>query len=197
MLNIGPGEVILIALVLLIAVGPEQLPSLIRRVGQTVSQVRGMTEGLRTEFMSGLDEIERATDPNAWAASAGPSNVSPPAKKTDGDDDADTADDDTADDAAKDTVSDAAEDTADDAAKDTVADVAAETGEAAPGDSGNPAAAQPGDDGVDAAASLEQPAGKANSSADPRKAAMNGERPAADVAGTADDPGDPKVEESA
>jgi len=67
-LNIGAGEMILIALVLLMAVGPEQLPGLIRRAGRTVSEIKSMTEGLRTEFMSGLDEIERATDPEAWAA---------------------------------------------------------------------------------------------------------------------------------
>jgi hypothetical protein len=36
-----------------------------------------MTDSLRSEFMTGLDEIERATDPNAWAASSGPSNVKP------------------------------------------------------------------------------------------------------------------------
>lgn len=32
-----------------------------------------MTEGLRTEFMAGLEEIEQATDVNDWAASANPS----------------------------------------------------------------------------------------------------------------------------
>lgn len=73
MFNIGPGELIVIALVLLIAVGPEQLPGLIRRVGQVAGQAREMTDSLRSEFMSGMEELERATDPNAWAASAGPS----------------------------------------------------------------------------------------------------------------------------
>ncbi|MEM7273733.1 MAG: twin-arginine translocase TatA/TatE family subunit [Actinomycetota bacterium] len=68
MLNIGAGELIVIALILLIAVGPEQLPSVIRRVGKTIAEVRSMTDGLRTEFMAGMEEIERATDPEAWAA---------------------------------------------------------------------------------------------------------------------------------
>ena len=76
--NIGAGEMIVIALILLMAVGPEQLPSLIRRVGRTVSEVKGMTEGLRSEFMSGLEEIERATDPEAWAAGNEPTKVKPP-----------------------------------------------------------------------------------------------------------------------
>ncbi len=97
--NIGPGEIIIVALVLLIAVGPEQLPGVIRRAGRVVSQARSMTEGLRSDFMAGMDEIERATDPNAWAASAGPSDGSKPEKKhtaamadADGSDDADGPD---------------------------------------------------------------------------------------------------------
>ncbi len=65
----------MIALVLLIAVGPEQLPAVIRRAGRAAAQARSMTESLRSEFMSGLDDIERAADPNAWAASASPSKI--------------------------------------------------------------------------------------------------------------------------
>lgn len=67
MFNIGPAELLIIGLVLLIAVGPEQLPSVIRRVGSTVAQARSMTDGLRSEFMAGLDEIERATDVERWS----------------------------------------------------------------------------------------------------------------------------------
>jgi len=66
--NIGPAELLIIGLVLLIAVGPEQLPSVIRRAGSTVAQFRSMTDGLRSEFMAGLDEIERATDIERWSA---------------------------------------------------------------------------------------------------------------------------------
>lgn len=79
MFNVGPGEVIIVALVLLIAVGPEQLPGVIRRVGRTVSQVRSMTDGLRQDFMAGMDEIERAADPKTWAEdeASAPSKVKP------------------------------------------------------------------------------------------------------------------------
>lgn len=112
MLNIGAGEIIIIGLVLLIVVGPEQLPGVIRRVGRTVSEARAMTENLRSEFMSGMEEIEKATDPNAWAASAGPSDDSPPIKApkpfepvTAADADAE-ADDDADDESADDTDSD-------------------------------------------------------------------------------------------
>jgi sec-independent protein translocase protein TatB len=64
--NTGPAELIVIIIVLLIAVGPEQLPDVIRSVGRWVSQARSMTEGLRSEFMAGLDEIERTADPRRW-----------------------------------------------------------------------------------------------------------------------------------
>jgi len=58
---------ILIALVLLIAVGPEQLPGLLRRAGRTMAQLRTMSDGLRRDFMSSMDELERASDPRKWA----------------------------------------------------------------------------------------------------------------------------------
>lgn len=67
--NIGGGEVLVIAMVALIAVGPEQLPSLLRRVGRVVAQFRSITSDLRDEFMSGLDEVTDAADPSSWMGS--------------------------------------------------------------------------------------------------------------------------------
>lgn len=57
---------ILIALVLLIAVGPEQLPGVIRRTGKVVGQLKTMSDNLRRDFNSSLDEIERAADVKSW-----------------------------------------------------------------------------------------------------------------------------------
>ena len=57
---------ILIALVLLIAVGPEQLPGLVRRAGQLMGQMRAMSDGLRRDFADSMDELERASDPRKW-----------------------------------------------------------------------------------------------------------------------------------
>lgn len=68
-----------IGLVLLIAVGPEQLPSVIRRVGQAAAQVRSLTDGLRTEFMAGLNELERSADPKQWVSS---DQVSPDSQRS-------------------------------------------------------------------------------------------------------------------
>ncbi len=51
-----------IMLVALIAVGPEQLPTVMRKVGRYVSQLRSMADGVRGEFMSGMGEL----DPTKW-----------------------------------------------------------------------------------------------------------------------------------
>jgi sec-independent protein translocase protein TatB len=56
MLNVGGGELILIGLVALIALGPEQLPTVMRKLGALTNQIRSLSSGLRQEFLSGLDE---------------------------------------------------------------------------------------------------------------------------------------------
>ncbi len=84
MFNIGAGEWIVLAIVVLVFVGPEQLPSVIRRAGQLIGQARSMSEGLRGDFMSGMAEIEAAADPTKWAASAGstgPQKKPPPSEE--------------------------------------------------------------------------------------------------------------------
>ncbi len=60
--NVGGVELLVIALVALVVVGPEQLPGLMRRAGRTANQVRSMSINLRDEFMRGVDEI----NPNSW-----------------------------------------------------------------------------------------------------------------------------------
>lgn len=62
MFNIGGGEVLVIALIALIVVGPEQLPGVLRKAGRYANQFRSMTTSLRQEFMSGMDEL----DPTKW-----------------------------------------------------------------------------------------------------------------------------------
>ena len=62
MFNVGGAEVLVIALVALVVVGPEQLPSILRKAGRYASQIRNMSVGLRDEFMSGVDEL----NPKNW-----------------------------------------------------------------------------------------------------------------------------------
>lgn len=62
MMNVGGGELLVIALIALIALGPEQLPSVMRKLGALSAQLRSMTSGLREEFMSGLDQPSLGDD---------------------------------------------------------------------------------------------------------------------------------------
>lgn len=62
MLNIGPAEMVVIGIVILLAVGPEQLPGVIRKVGSLISQVRSVTEGFKADFMASIEELEEAAD---------------------------------------------------------------------------------------------------------------------------------------
>lgn len=63
MFNVGGAEVLVIALIALVVVGPDQLPSVLRKAGQYASQVRQMSNGLRQEFMAGADQL----NPTKWS----------------------------------------------------------------------------------------------------------------------------------
>ena len=67
MFNVGGPEVLVIALIALVVVGPEQLPSVLRKAGKYASQLRSMSTGLRDEFMAGVDEV----DPTKWEGQRG------------------------------------------------------------------------------------------------------------------------------
>ncbi len=67
MFNVGGPEVLIIALIALVVVGPEQLPSVLRKAGKYASQLRSMSNGLRQEFMAGVDEL----DPTKWEGERG------------------------------------------------------------------------------------------------------------------------------
>ncbi len=73
MFNIGGGEVLVIALIALIVVGPEQLPGVLRKAGRYANQFRSVTTSLRQEFMSGIDEL----DPTKWDGRGPGTNESP------------------------------------------------------------------------------------------------------------------------
>ena len=57
MFNLGFGEILVICVVLIIVVGPERLPSLMKTVGKAVRTMRQASRDLQTSV--GLDEIMR------------------------------------------------------------------------------------------------------------------------------------------
>lgn len=55
MFGLGFGEMVMLAIILLVVVGPRDLPRLLRTVGQGLNKLRQMTADLRAQ--SGIDEI--------------------------------------------------------------------------------------------------------------------------------------------
>ncbi len=65
--GIGGGELILIAVVALVVVGPKDLPKLLRQLGRFVGKMRRMADEFRTSFedmarQSELDELRKEVD---------------------------------------------------------------------------------------------------------------------------------------
>lgn len=54
--QIGPLELLLVALIALIVFGPEKLPGLARNLGRTLNELRRQADDLRREFQAGLDD---------------------------------------------------------------------------------------------------------------------------------------------
>jgi len=60
MLDIGSGELIVIGVVALIAIGPKELPGVLRMVGQWVGKARRMAGEFQSQFHEALREAEMA-----------------------------------------------------------------------------------------------------------------------------------------
>lgn len=62
--QIGPLEVLLVAVIALIVFGPQRLPEIARSVGKAVAEFRRQASDLREEFSAGLDadEVEDEQD---------------------------------------------------------------------------------------------------------------------------------------
>jgi Tat protein translocase TatB subunit len=60
--EIGPMEVLLVAIVALIVFGPEKLPQLARNVGRAANEVRRMATEAKDEFTSGFDDEDEGLD---------------------------------------------------------------------------------------------------------------------------------------
>ena len=58
MFNIGLGELFVIALLALVVVGPERLPSIMREIGKYVYQLRAIVNELTSQFADELRPIQ-------------------------------------------------------------------------------------------------------------------------------------------
>jgi Tat protein translocase TatB subunit len=57
MFGIGAGELVIVAIVILLAVGPTRMPTMMRAVGRAMREFRKATQDLRAQ--SGIDELLR------------------------------------------------------------------------------------------------------------------------------------------
>ena len=60
MFDIGWGELVVIGIVALIAIGPKELPSVLRTVGQWMGKVRRMASDFQSQFQEAMREAEVA-----------------------------------------------------------------------------------------------------------------------------------------
>lgn len=58
MFDIGWSELLLIAAVTIIVVGPKELPNLLRNIGQIINKLKSMTNEVRTQFDEALQDNE-------------------------------------------------------------------------------------------------------------------------------------------
>jgi sec-independent protein translocase protein TatB len=71
MFNIGGGELLVIALIALIVLGPQRLPGAARQVGKTVGELRRISTGFQNELRHAFDEAERTESAKATDAAVG------------------------------------------------------------------------------------------------------------------------------
>jgi sec-independent protein translocase protein TatB len=68
MLDVGYSELLLIAVVALVVIGPKDLPRVLRHVGGWVARARGMARHVRSGFDTMMREAELEEMQKAWAA---------------------------------------------------------------------------------------------------------------------------------
>jgi len=54
--QVGPLEILIVAVIALVVFGPEKLPSMARNVGKGLSQLRSLAEQVKADFDLGMDE---------------------------------------------------------------------------------------------------------------------------------------------
>lgn len=78
MFNVGGMELLAIAIVALVVLGPDKLPGALRQLGSVIGEVRRISQGFQTDLRGALTEAEReaelarqSREPGASAAKAG------------------------------------------------------------------------------------------------------------------------------
>lgn len=61
--QIGPMEIVVVAVVALIVFGPQRLPEIARTLGRTLNEFRRQAADIRAEFESGIGDMSISDEP--------------------------------------------------------------------------------------------------------------------------------------
>ena len=75
MFGIGPEELLLVAVLALLVLGPDRLPKVMRDMGRVVGDLRRTSDELRDEFLNADKYLEPKTLAAAPVAQAGPESA--------------------------------------------------------------------------------------------------------------------------
>lgn len=78
--NMGPGEILLIFLLIIILFGAKRLPELARSLGKSIKEFKHATQGLKDEF--DLNKIDDKPQQSAQQQNASPKSAEAPREKT-------------------------------------------------------------------------------------------------------------------
>ena len=68
--QIGPLEILVVAVVALLIFGPEKLPEMARSIGKGINQMKKMATDVKSEFDMSLEEDDKASKPTLVASKA-------------------------------------------------------------------------------------------------------------------------------
>ena len=77
MFNVGGMELLVIAVLALVVLGPDKLPGAVRQIGQVTGELRRISKGFQTDLRGALDEAEREAEAARQASAAGPAQDAP------------------------------------------------------------------------------------------------------------------------
>jgi len=79
MFNIGGGEVLVIALIALIVLGPQRLPDAAKQVGKAMGELRRLSSGFQNELRDALNDTEVPAPRRDVLAAPAAQDTTPPA----------------------------------------------------------------------------------------------------------------------
>lgn len=77
MFNVGGMELLVIAVVALVVLGPDKLPGALRQFGTVVGELRRISQGFQTDLRGAIADAERDAARGADAAGPSPDNHEP------------------------------------------------------------------------------------------------------------------------